>query len=109
MSIEEELRRLADNAAQQAQHRAATLEQQALELEEEVARKRAAGQLARTAFERLANFPVAERGNHFCPDCWIDRGQRSILRAVPGGSSGPRGDDVYRCGVCGPIRIQATY
>jgi len=56
MSVEEELRRLADNAAQQAQHRAATLEQEALELEEEIARKRAASELARNAFKRLTNF-----------------------------------------------------
>jgi hypothetical protein len=106
MSVDDELYKIAENASLQAFHRCAALEQEALELEDEAARKRAASQTARNAGERLVDFPVTGGDSRICPTCWIERGARSVLRSVPVETSM---DDAIVCDICGPIGLPKAY
>lgn len=94
MSTEQELRRIAHEAAGYAQDRLAVLEQEVMELQQRLAEKEAERDAARDAPTRLANFSAGSGGNYFCPHCWIERGVRSALRPIGGGTND---HDLFRC------------
>ena len=98
MSPEQQIRRVAAEAASHKQQHQAHLEREKIELETKLAENKAALDVANLAGNRLANFPVKSGADFLCPYCWINDGKEVALRAVGGGTDT---HDNMRCAGCG--------
>lgn len=78
----------------QARHRQAHAE--LLQLEAIISQKRTAAEAASMAHKRSLNFSPALGRELLCPDCWVNRGNQSALRPIPGTDD----TDIMKCSVC---------
>ncbi len=85
--------RIAEEIARNARDRAARLQIEVAQLEEQAAQKKTAIATANLSLDRLASFKIATEMEYPCPFCWIEEEVRSILRPVPSADEG----DVFRC------------
>jgi len=97
MSAADQLRQMAQEAAQNTYTKQTNLEQEITELENKISQKKAAMNLARNSLKRLPNFQVEFGGNYQCPYCWIESGRQSSLRAIGGGT---KKENFFRCTSC---------
>ncbi len=97
MSPEQQIRRVAAEAASHKQQHQAHLEREKIELETKLAENKAALDVANLAGNRLANFPVKSGADFLCPYCWNNDGKEVALRAVGVGTDTR---DNMRCAGC---------
>ncbi len=95
--VSDELMRVARDFAAQFDQRKARLEQEELDLETALAKKRQEREAASLAPQRLADYPVTVGPDYLCPRCWIADGRSVPLSGAP--SPDPN-QDVFRCGTC---------
>lgn len=95
-TIAEYLRQKAMEIADAAQARVSELDHVIAKIEQQKSEKETERDMARGAFQRLANYPVSIGGNYQCPDCWVNYGKMSPLQPI---SSANR-HDFFRCGLC---------
>lgn len=96
MTIADHLRKIAQEAADDANARISELDRQLAEIEKQKAEIDAKRTDARGVFQRLANFPVTSGVDYLCPLCWVDDDKRSLLAPV---ASQTR-QDLFSCRVC---------
>ena len=98
MTTASQIRKLAEEYAEQARQRTARLEREVSDLEAGTAKKRAELTAAKLADERLARFAVQVGADYQCPRCGIERERRAALRPVGGGTGT---EEIFRCRECG--------
>jgi len=98
MDIASSVRHAANELAQAAQHRAASLKREIVALEEQLAEKNAALQFSHEAHDRLLNFQPKIGSDYQCPRCWIEDDMRAALRAIPADANDKDRLACERCG-----------
>ncbi|ANK79916.1 MAG: hypothetical protein TEF_03240 [Rhizobiales bacterium NRL2] len=87
----------AKEAVESAQADAVSFKAEILKLEDAIAEKKAALELAQSAIDRFDSFVLKIGGKVQCPDCWILRGVHADM--IPIESSNTR-VDWFRCRQC---------
>jgi hypothetical protein len=82
-SIIVEMKRKAQEIAEQAHAKIAHLDNQLADIEKQKAAIEVERHKARSALKRAADFPVKSGDDYLCPLCWVDDGVTSSLRPVP--------------------------
>jgi hypothetical protein len=97
MEIAEKLQLLAGDRAELARRRESELEWQLNQLEFQKTRLIAQINSARRVSDRLGTYETTIDGNYQCPKCWIDRGEKAVLKPISSASD----IDLFRCSQCG--------
>jgi hypothetical protein len=93
MGIAHRLFAEAQEIADQYQHRMAGLQREIFDLETQLQDKKAALHLAGMARQRAGNFVPMRGPDFYCPACWIEKEENSVVRPIP--------DGLMCCIVCG--------
>lgn len=94
MSIESELRNVAQQIATGLQGQLSSLQREQFEAETRYREATAKLDAAKLAMNRLASFTLKIGGHFQCPKCWFADGTQSNIRAIGGGTDR---DDFFRC------------
>jgi hypothetical protein len=84
MSIDSELRRLAQEAATRVQSRAARQHREYLEIQRHLLELKTNLERDNLAQDRVSNFQVKIAANYQCPTCWVENKTRSPVQPIPG-------------------------
>jgi hypothetical protein len=96
MSIAQQLKQAAIEAANQIQAHASEAKKELGEIKLRALALEAQLNQSDLALKRLADFPVKSGNDYLCPHCWIEASKSSLLRPIPSDTD----DDLFRCGVC---------
>jgi len=92
------LKQIAQDAAKDEGAVIEALAREIDQLEERLAERKAARELARTAVMRGDQFAPELDGNYQCPICWVSNGIHADLTPIPNDTSDS--DDLFRCENC---------
>jgi hypothetical protein len=95
-SIVDEMKRRAQEIAEYAHAKIASLDTQLADIEKQKAAIEAERHMARGALKRAADFPVKRGADYLCPACWVDDNVIATLRPVPSTDR----HDIFRCNTC---------
>jgi hypothetical protein len=95
-SIIEVMKQTAQEIAEHAHTKIASLDNQLADTEKQKAAIDAERQKAHGALKRAADFPVNRGADHLCPLCWVSDGVTSTLLPAPS----PNRQDIFRCNIC---------
>ena len=84
MSIDSELRRLAQEAATRVQDRAAGLHREYLEVQRHLSELKTNLERDNLAQDRVSNFQLKIAADYQCPTCWVENKTRSPLQPISG-------------------------
>ncbi len=98
MTPEKRLRQLASEIANRLQTQMFRLQSELDQVEKRKIELEAQLDTTRLAEKRYTDFPVTIGIDYACPQCWIEHGKRSALKAIDGGTDQ---FDLFRCTVCG--------
>lgn len=96
MDIKDQFLSYAADFAQNAGHRVAELDRKLASLQEEERKIQAQRDMARSALQRLSNYPITDGADYLCPQCWIARGAMTPMRPL----SSQMHNDLFRCALC---------